>query len=136
VNEQQWKNHVTREFWEWITSTAQEEKAREYTENRLAMALGGKVRLTKTNVSAGEDGSTTVGETRSGDQVTQSLAARSLLATGLARGFGEDAPDDVYDLDTWAGHLAYRMSLAIDWHQIAGRLLERYTLEYLPSDAK
>ena len=48
--------------------------------------------------------------------------------------FGEDAPEERYDFETWEGSVAFSMALHISWDNLADRLLRKYAIDYVPSD--
>jgi hypothetical protein len=61
---------------------------------------------------------------------------RGVTALRLSRSFGEEAPDERYDLATWAGFCAFGLSGLIDWHELADRLLRRFVPAYAPDEAR
>jgi hypothetical protein len=116
-----WTNSVTRELFRFLTSEEREPTTKEYVEEKLGFVMSGKIRLLPKGSNRGKD-------------ISADLSARQFLATNLSRSFGEDAPDHVYDLETWAGTIAFFVTLDTDWAQLADRLLNRYTLEYISPD--
>ena len=125
MSDQEWTNSATVAAWIFLTNEQQTKKTKKWVEQKLRVAMSGRVKLMKSGpIKFGPDGA------------NLSRTARSILATGLSLSFGADAPDEVYDTDTWAGNLACCVALTIDWDQLADRLLRHYTLEYVPSDAE
>lgn len=130
-----WTNPQTHDAWIYLTDEKRQDYTQQYVEEALSAVLAGRIKLVKrTEIAEGQDGVQT--EEVTGKQITPSLTARSVLVTRLVSSFGEDAPDGVYDLDTWAGHMAFSAAMAVDWEQIADQLLRRFTLEYVPSEVE
>jgi hypothetical protein len=133
-----WKNAETRRAWEFLTNEKYPDRLepiRRRVELIWDKLFAGKVSLVSEEViTAGPDGT---GESRvvPAEAMTLSRAARGILASVLDNNFGADAPEDVYDLDTLAGHMAFAAALQVDWQQLADRLLRKLTLDYVPGDA-
>jgi hypothetical protein len=133
----EWTNDETRCAWSWLTDEKEPgrlDQTRRFVEAKLGAALSGRIRLTSEQELKFTPEGVEVVREKSGDAITMSDTARSILVTGLIRSFGEDAPDHVYDLKTWSGHMAFNAALSVDWRQLADRLLRRFTLEYVPGD--
>jgi hypothetical protein len=126
-----WENAQTRDAWDYFDAPEHQKYTRHYVQEALGHVLAGKIQLTGRTILTPEGVQETPAE-----KLNLSQTALSLLATKLDRSFGADAPEHVYNLGTWAGHMALSAALAVNWRQIADRLLRKHTLEYVPGDTE
>jgi hypothetical protein len=113
---------ATEEAYRFFTSEAVSKTTEAFVSDELGVAHAGKVRLKSSLLLP------------TGTPITLSQTACSLLATGLAASFGENAPEERYDFETWEGSVAFSMALHISWDNLADRLLRKYAIDYVPSD--
>jgi hypothetical protein len=113
---------ATEEAYRFFTSEAVSKTTAAFISNKLGVTYSGKVRLKNSSLLP------------PGTPFTLSQTACSLLATGLASSFGEEAPEVRYDFDTWEGSVAFSMALHISWDNLADRLLRKYAIDYVASD--
>src|SRR5262249_46230978 len=102
---------ATEEAYRFFTSEAVRNTTEAFVSDKLGVAYVGKVRLKSSSLLP------------PGTPIILSQTACSLLATGLASSFGEDAPEDRYDFETWEGSVPFSMALHISWDNLADRLL-------------
>jgi hypothetical protein len=117
------RTYATDELYEWLTKEKNEARTLQYIEESAALAMGGKIRQT---------GASYIPE---GDKATLSDNIRGVAAIRLARSFGEDASDETYDMKTWAGAAGYHLGLMVDYYVLADRLLRKFVVEYVGSEA-
>jgi hypothetical protein len=114
-----WANEGTALLFEYLS---EKDRAREYVEEGAEAVMSGKIRLQDSNYVPPEK----MGE------LSQNLLC--LTATRFARSFGEDG-NCYRDLKAWPDWCGFSLGLAVNYHQVADRLLRRYVPEYVPSEA-
>jgi hypothetical protein len=123
---------ATDELHRWLTAPERLEKTREYMQEGAQAVLSNRVRLAESKTIEFPSG-----EARDtyGGAPNTSEALLSFAATRLHFTFSEDG--DCYgDLGGWPHAAGYSVGLMVDYHDLAGRLLDQLVPEYVPDDVR